>query len=202
MPNPAHHRIPWHSGARQVDFHARTVAFIVPSAWNALPLGNPTSCSLTSSRSLLTCHRSRSLSLIILNKIITSTYIHLFSWSGNIFLHSAGHPWLFTHHEVYEMRDLVGFVLSQTPPIVFRSMAGAQKTFAEGQSGARPFTHIANMHRYPPRWALAPLYYLWYKLRSHSQHVRFQASESYLPVSKSSVTGQRPHSQEHKRFYI
>ena len=46
-------------------------------------------------------------------------------------------------------------------------MAGAQKTFAEGQSGSRPFTHIANMHRYPPRWALAPLYELWYILWFH-----------------------------------
>ena len=76
MPNPVHHRTPWHSGACQVDFHARIVAFIVPSACNVLPLGNPTACSLTSSASLLTCHLSERLSLIILNKIITS-YLHI-----------------------------------------------------------------------------------------------------------------------------
>ena len=31
---------------------------------------------------------------------------------------------------------------------------------------------------------------------THSRHVSFQASESYLPASKSSVPGQGPHSQE------
>ena len=31
---------------------------------------------------------------------------------------------------------------------------------------------------------------------------RSQASESCLPASKPSVPGQRPHSQEHKRFYF
>ena len=76
MPNPVHHRTPWHSGARQVGFHARTVASVVPSAWSALPLDNPTACSLTSSRSLLTCHLSGRLSLITLTKIITS-YLHI-----------------------------------------------------------------------------------------------------------------------------
>ena len=78
-------------------------------------------------------------------------------------------------------------------------MAGAKKTFAEGQSGTRPFTHSANMHRYPLRWTLAPLYWLSYIMRFQGTsdtlnnthwHVRLQASESYLPASKSSVPGQ------------
>ena len=67
---------------------------------------------------------------------------------------------LLTDNQVYEIRDLVRFVLSQTPQIVLWYMAGAQKTFAEGQSGARPFTHSANMHRHLPRRTLAPLYSL------------------------------------------
>ena len=37
---------------------------------------------------------------------------------------------------------------------------------------------------------------------THSQHVSFKASESCLPASKSSVSGQRLHSQEHQRFYF
>ena len=36
--------------------------------------------------------------------------------------------------------NLVSSVLSQTPPIVLRYMAGAQKTFVEGHSGARQHT--------------------------------------------------------------
>ena len=36
----------------------------------------------------------------------------------------------------------------------------------------------------------------------HSQHVRFQASESYLPAFKSSVPGQGPHSQEQEVLYL
>ena len=55
MSNPEHHRTPWNLEAHQIDCPARTIAFIVPSAWNALPLGKPTACSLTSSTSLPNC---------------------------------------------------------------------------------------------------------------------------------------------------
>ena len=47
---------------------------------------------------------------------------------------------LFTDHQVYERTDVVTSVLSHTPPVVLRYMAGAQKTFVEGHSGARQHT--------------------------------------------------------------
>ena len=58
--------------------------------------------------------------------------LQVFHLSGKLILGLYCGLDLFTDHQVYESRDVVSSVLSQTPPIVLRYMAGAQKTFAEG----------------------------------------------------------------------
>ena len=154
MSNPVHHRTPWHSVARQVDFHARTVAFVVPSAWNALPLDNPMACSLTSSRSLLTCHLSGRLSLLTLHK--HHTYIYPLPWSSIIFLHSACHPWF-----IYWPPSLSKERLCQFCPVTNSSNSAQVYGRCSENICWRTVwsqaTHIANMHRYPARRAPAPL---------------------------------------------
>lgn len=78
-------------------------------------------------------------------------------------------------------------------------------------AGVGPFTHITKMHRCPPRWILAPFYWLWYILRFEETSDSPNVTQSGLGGSrlwnhvcqppKPTVPGQRPHSQKGKKFH-
>lgn len=78
-------------------------------------------------------------------------------------------------------------------------------------AGVGPFTHITKMHRCPPRWILAPFYWLWYILRFEETSDLPNVTQSGLGGSrlwnhvcqppKPTVPGQRPHSQKGKKFH-